>query len=99
MNNKINPLGVTSTPGARIDGGARKSSAQDVSSVSATANVSGIRSQDDSVQLQARRTLDGGAKIDSAKVEKLREAIQSGQYQVDARTISSRLLDLEQALR
>jgi len=43
MNNKINPLGVTSTPGARIDGGARKSSAQDVSSVSATANVSGIR--------------------------------------------------------
>ena len=51
------------------------------------------------MQLQASRTLDGGAKIDSAKVEKLREAIQSGQYQVDARTISSRLLDLEQALR
>jgi len=43
--------------------------------------------------------VDNGVSIDRAKVERLRDAIQSGQYQINAREISSRLLDVESALR
>lgn len=98
MNNKINPLGVQTTPSVKVEGSPRKSSAQDVTSVSASAPLGGVRQQDDSVQLQSR-AVDNGVSIDLAKVERLRDAIQSGQYQINARAISSRLLDVESALR
>ena len=98
MNNKINSLGVQTAPGVKVEGSPRKSSAQDVTSVAASTNIGSVRPQDDSVQLQAR-PVDGGVSIDRAKVEQLRDAIQSGQYRINAREISSRLLDVESALR
>ena len=98
MNNKINSLGVQTPPGVKVEGGSRRSSAPDLASISASAPVASVRPQDDSVQLLSR-AVDSGVSIDRAKVEQLRDAIQSGQYQINASEISSRLLDVESALR
>ncbi len=98
MNNKINSLGVQTTPSVKVEGSSRKSSTQDVASVSASATLGSVRPQHDSVQLQSR-SVDSSVSIDHAKVERLRDAIQSGQYQINAGEISSRLLDVESALR
>ena len=55
----------------------------------------GTRAPDGAVQSAVLDLVSGGAPVDSAKVEALRSAIQSGRYPVDPDRIAQRMLDLD----
>ena len=55
----------------------------------------GPRASDGIVQSAVLELVSGGAPVDTAKVETVRAAIQSGRYPIDANLIARRMLDVD----
>ncbi|WP_395611773.1 flagellar biosynthesis anti-sigma factor FlgM [Allosphingosinicella sp.] len=55
----------------------------------------GSRAPDGAVKSAVLELVSGGAPVDSAKVEAVRAAIQSGRYPIDPDRIARRMLDLD----
>ncbi len=70
-----------------------RESAKAASSAKATASVE--RGTSSSVSSTVSRMAGEGAPIDSARIERVKTAIASGDYPVDAERIASKMLDLD----
>lgn len=99
MNTKIDGLGAS--PGVlRVEAQARRPAGAATQEVGAVSAAAPLRLDNDSVELRASRELAGSEPgFDAARVEALRTAIDSGNYQVDSRAIATRLMEVEGALQ
>ncbi|MEO8182508.1 MAG: flagellar biosynthesis anti-sigma factor FlgM [Deltaproteobacteria bacterium] len=50
----------------------------------------------DHVMAEARALAEGGASVDQAKVERLRQSIQSGSLRFDSQLVAQRLVDQDE---
>jgi flagellar biosynthesis anti-sigma factor FlgM len=58
-----------------------------------TASSTGVRAARVSISAEARALAEGDVSIDRAKVERLRQSIQSGSLKFDSQAIAQRLVD------
>jgi flagellar biosynthesis anti-sigma factor FlgM len=56
----------------------------------------GVRAARVSISAEARALAEGGANVDQAKVERLRESLQSGSLKFDSQLVAQRLVDQDE---
>jgi len=56
----------------------------------------GVRAARVSISAEARALAEGGANVDQAKVERLRQSIQSGSLRFDSQLVAQRLVDQDE---
>ena len=99
MNTKIDGIGG-SPGGMRVEPQARRPAGSGAPEVGSVSPATALKLDNDSVELRASRELAGSSPgFDTARVEALRTAIDSGEYRIDAGAIASRLIEVEGALR
>ncbi len=98
MTSKIDGYGQTA--GVSLPSALPRTTASDKPRVGAVAASDSLVLSERMVDMQAVQRKAGEATIgDPQKIERLRAAVESGNYPIDARTIATRLLDVEKALK
>jgi negative regulator of flagellin synthesis FlgM len=99
MNSKID--GIGNGPGSmRVDAQPRRTGSPEEQQLGAITPAVGLRLGNDSVELRAaRQSQPSEPSVDANRVEKLRAAIESGDYKIDPQAVAARLMDIEGSLR